>query len=190
MVFHSKGCKSPVADLYLPHSNLLYLLNSNKYLGVILEDGNCDKDVTQQLKRFHINANLWFRKFGKCSFNTKLELIGSYSTNVYCGILWHDATKKRVLPNCVSHTILSHISLVFHIIAVNMFVSCEILTKPKITRKMTRGYIEKLRWCSNVFRFYWKVKTVQQCVYQWYYGLCFGAPVGALGCIAPQCGNI
>ena len=57
MLFRPKGHNCPVADLYLSNGNLQYV-NSHKYLGVILEDGNCDKDITRQLKRFHINANL------------------------------------------------------------------------------------------------------------------------------------
>ncbi len=52
MLFHRKGYKSPIADLYLANSNLLYV-NSHIYLGVILEERNCDKDITQQLKRLH-----------------------------------------------------------------------------------------------------------------------------------------
>ncbi len=47
----------------IANGNLQYV-NSHKYLGVIFEDGNCDKDVIRQLKTFHINANLILRKFG------------------------------------------------------------------------------------------------------------------------------
>ena len=59
----------------------------------------------EQLKRFHINANLLLRKFGKCTLNTKLELFRSYCTNnMYCGIFWNDATKKKSLTKlCVSY---------------------------------------------------------------------------------------
>ncbi len=92
MLFRHKGYKCPVADLYLSNANLQYV-NSQKYLGVILEDGNCDKDVTRQLKRFHINVNLLLRKFGKCNLNTKLELFRSYCINMYSGT-WELGTPK------------------------------------------------------------------------------------------------
>ncbi len=39
--------------------------------------------------------------------------------------------------------------LPYYCSASEMFVSCDILTQPEITRKMTWGFIEKLRRCSN-----------------------------------------
>ncbi len=125
--------------------------NSHKYLGIILEDGNCDKDVTRQLKRFHPKSNLLLRKFGKCTLNTKLELFTSYCTNMHCGIFWHDATKKSLTKLRVSYNISCRrlFGLPYYCNASEMFLSCDILTQPEITRKMTWGFIEKLRRCNN-----------------------------------------
>ena len=121
------------------------------FLVVILEDRNCDKDVTRQLKRFHINVNLLLRKFGKCTLNTKLELFRSYCTNMYCGIFWHDATKKSLTKLRVSYnnSFRRLFGLPYNCSASEMFVSCDILTQPEITRKMTWAFIEKLRRCNN-----------------------------------------
>ncbi len=45
-----------------------------------------------------------------------------------------------------------------------MFVSCDVLTQPEITRKMTWAFTEKLRRCNTNVLYY-----------QRYYGLWFGA---------------
>ncbi len=54
-------------------------------------------------------------------------------------MFWRDATKR---VSCLSHTtIVSDVSLIFRIIS-EMFVSCDILTRSEITRKMTWCFIE------------------------------------------------
>ncbi len=62
----------------------------------------CDKDITWQLKGFHINVNLLLRKFGTCALKTKwLELFRSYCTNMYCGIFWHNDTNGSYQTACL-----------------------------------------------------------------------------------------
>ena len=120
MLFRPKVNKCFVADLYLSNGNLQNV-NSHKYQGVILEDGNRDKDVTWQLKMFHINANLLLIKFGKCPLNTKLELFSLYCTNMYCGIFGTMPQKVSYQIAPLSHTtIVLDASSVFRTIAVQV----------------------------------------------------------------------
>ncbi len=47
----------------------LQCILSHKYLGVIIEDGNCEAHIKRQLMNLYANANTLVRKFGKCSCN-------------------------------------------------------------------------------------------------------------------------
>ena len=83
----------------------LQCILSQKYLGVIIEDGNCEADTKSQLMNLYANGNTLVRKFGKCSCNVKLELFRMYCTNLYCGIFCIMPLRK-VWIHCMSQVMI------------------------------------------------------------------------------------
>ncbi len=66
---------------------------------------------------------------------------------VYFGMMPQKGlTKLRISYN---NSFRCLFGLLYYCSASEMFVSCDILTQPEITRKMTWGFIEKLRQCNN-----------------------------------------
>ena len=58
--------------LVIPH------ISECKYLGIIVCQKNCDRDLKRQMKRFYANANMLLRRFSKCSIPVKCYLFKTY----------------------------------------------------------------------------------------------------------------
>ena len=55
-----------------------------KYLGIIVCQKNCDRDLKRQTKYFYANANMLLRRFSMCSITVKCYLFKTYCSNLYC----------------------------------------------------------------------------------------------------------
>ena len=72
--------------LVIPH------VSECKYLGIIVCQKNCDRDLKRQMKKFNANANMLLRRFSKCSIPVKCYLFKTYCSNLYCAPLWYNFT--------------------------------------------------------------------------------------------------
>ena len=70
--------------LVIPHVGL----SECKYLGIIVCQKNCDRDLKRQMKIFYSNANMLLRRFSKCSIPVKCYLFKTYCSNLYCAPLY------------------------------------------------------------------------------------------------------
>ena len=52
-----------------------------KYIGIIVGQKNCDRDLKRQVKKFYANANMLLRRFSKCSIPVKCYLLKTYRPN-------------------------------------------------------------------------------------------------------------
>ena len=87
--------------LVIPH------VSECKYLGIIVCQKNCDRDLKRQMKKFYANANMLLRRFSKCSIPVKCYLFKTYCSNLYCAPLWYNFTLtamkkiKIAYNNCI-----------------------------------------------------------------------------------------
>ena len=58
--------------LVIPH------VSECKYLGIIVCQKNCDRDLKIQIKKIYANANMLLRRFSKCSIPVKCYLFKTY----------------------------------------------------------------------------------------------------------------
>ena len=62
--------------LVIPH------VSECKYLGIIVCQKNCDRDLKRQMKKICANANMLLRRFSKCSIPVKCYLFKTYCSNL------------------------------------------------------------------------------------------------------------
>ena len=72
--------------LVIPH------VSECKYLGIIVCQKNCDRNLKRQMKIFYANANMLLRRFSRCSIPVKCYLFKTYCSNLYCIPLWYNFT--------------------------------------------------------------------------------------------------
>ena len=77
------------------HLNILNV-NQSKYLGIVINETNCNPDLKRQMCKLYANINMLIRKFTKCSPDVKCFLFKSYCSNLYCSILWYDCSKTAL----------------------------------------------------------------------------------------------
>ena len=63
-----------------------------KYLGIIVSETNCDRDLKRQMRKYYANANTLLRKFNYCSPNVKCCMCKPYCSTMYCSWVWFDST--------------------------------------------------------------------------------------------------
>ena len=63
-------------------------VSDGKYLGIIVCQEICDRDLKRQMKKCYANANMLLRRFSKCSIPVKCYLFQTYCLNLYCALLW------------------------------------------------------------------------------------------------------
>ena len=63
-----------------------------KYLGIMVNTKNCNIDMIRQMRKFHYNINIVYRKFSKCSSDVKCMLFKSFCPNMYCTTMWYNCT--------------------------------------------------------------------------------------------------
>ena len=66
------------------------------YLGIVINETNCNPDLKRQMCKLYDNINMIIRKFTKCSPDVKCFLFKSYCSNLYCSILWYDCSKTAL----------------------------------------------------------------------------------------------
>ena len=71
-------------------------VNQSKYLGIVINETNCNPDLKRQMCKLYANINMLIRKFTKCSPDVKCFLFKSYCSNLYCSILWYDCSKTAL----------------------------------------------------------------------------------------------
>ena len=109
--------------LVIPH------VSECKYLGVIVSQKNCDRDLKRQMKKFYANANMLLRRFSKCSIAVKCYLFKTYYSNLYCGPLWYNFTftAMKSIKNVYNNSIRGLFFLPKHNCASEMCVNLSTL---------------------------------------------------------------
>ena len=81
-----------------------------------------------QMRKMYANANMFLRKFSKCSVNVKCYLFKKYCSNLYCAPMWFDCTKTALkkLKVAYNNSLRRFMGLPWHNSASEMFVNLDI----------------------------------------------------------------
>ena len=74
-----------LGDLKIP------LVSECKYLGLTINEENCDQDIHRQIRKTYPNANILLIMFSKCSIDVKCYLF-----KMYCSSVWYDSSKPDI----------------------------------------------------------------------------------------------
>ena len=68
------------------------MLFKSIYLGIIVNEANCDGELKKQMSKYYTNVNMLLRKFSYCSPDVKYCMFKSYCATMYCSFMWLDST--------------------------------------------------------------------------------------------------
>ena len=99
-----------VPRLYLDNQ-LVKLVDSHKYLGVIISDDLCDnKDIYKSTRALYARGNSIISNFKHCTEDVKVQLFKSFCSTIYCCHLW------SVFSSDISRRIKSAYNRIFRIL--------------------------------------------------------------------------
>ena len=122
--------------LVIPH------VSECKYLGIIVCQKNCDRDLKRQMKKFYANANMLLRRFSKCSIPVKCYLFKTYCSNLYCAPLWYNftLTAMKKIKIAYNNSIRRLFFLPKHNSASEMCVNLNIMSFGELLRKYVYSF--------------------------------------------------
>ena len=108
-----------------------------KYLGIIVRQKNCDRDLKRQMKRCSANANMLLRRFSKCSIPVKCYLFKTYCSILYCAPLWYSftLTAMKNIKTAYNNSTMRLFFLPKHNSASEMCVNLNIISFGELLRK-------------------------------------------------------
>ena len=74
-----------------------------RYLGTTISIKDSDLELKRQMRKMYANANIFLRKFSKCSINVQCYLFKTYYSNLYCAPMWFDCTKTALKKLIVAY---------------------------------------------------------------------------------------
>ena len=74
LCFKSKCSTFNRPTFTLNHLNIPNV-NQSKYLGIVINETNCNPDLKRQMCKLYANINMLIRKFSKCSLDVKCFFI-------------------------------------------------------------------------------------------------------------------
>ena len=95
LCFKSKCSTFNRPTFTLNHLNIPNV-NQSKYLGIVINETNCNPELKRQMCKLYANINMLIVKFTKCSRDVKCFLFKSYCSNLYCSILWYNCSKTAL----------------------------------------------------------------------------------------------
>ena len=126
-------------------------VNQSKYLGIVINETNCNPDLKRQMCKLYANINMLIRKFTKCSPDVKCFLFKSYCSNLYCSILWYDCSKTALknLRIAYNNSLRKLLGIPKYNSASEMFVCLNIPSFTELLRKHVYSYRSRLLASHN-----------------------------------------
>ena len=84
-------CTIKFGRLYM-NNLLIPNVSECQYLGTIICQKYCDRDIKRQTRTFCANVNMLLRRFSECSTPVKCYMFKTYCSNLYCASLWYNST--------------------------------------------------------------------------------------------------
>lgn len=176
MCFKPKSIKFVRPVFYLNHTIIPHV-STCKYLGITISDGTCDVDLKRQLRKFYANANLLLRKFSHCSSDVKCYLFKTYCSNMYCSMLWFDATKTAMknVKIAYNNSLRRLLGVPRYFSASEMFVSLNIPSFGELLRKYIFSFINRIMTSNNsyILNIYTSTVTLHSNVWAWWQSILF-----------------
>ena len=154
------------------------LVETYKYLGVLISNSNCDDAaITSQISNVYTRGNILISHFKKCSAEVKCELFKTYFSSFYCSSLWCNyATETgrrfkvaynrvfRLLMNFDRRTSMSEAFITFNVLHSSVILRKAMFSFMKRVSESTNSIIMAiansshyfnsamfLHWCDNLF---------------------------------------
>ena len=131
-----------------PHIDQIKIPNVTNcgYLGITISVKNCDLDLKRQMRKCYSNANMFLRKFVKCSPDVKCYLFKTYCCNLYCAPFWYDSTiaVMKNLKVAYNNSLRRLLNLPSHNSASGMFFNLNIPSFGKLLRKYVYSFRNRL----------------------------------------------
>ena len=126
-------------------------VNQSKYLGIVINEVNCNPDFKSQMCKLYANINMITRKFSKCSPGVKCFLFKSYCSNLYCSILWYDCSKTALknLRIAYNNSLRKLLGIPKYNSASEMFVCLNIPSFNELLRKYVYSFRSRLLASHN-----------------------------------------
>lgn len=97
MIIRSKLLKDSVLPEFTLCNETLKVVHVTKYLGHFLSDDlSDDADISRQIRKVYIQANILLRKFHMCSLDVKMTLFRTYCSPMYTAQLWWSHKKSSI----------------------------------------------------------------------------------------------
>ena len=117
-----------------------------RYLSITISTKNSDLDIKLQMRKLHVIANLFLRKFSRCSVEVKCYLFKTYSFNLYCAPMLFACTKTALkkLKVAYNNSLRRFIRLVWSNSASEMFVNLNIRSFDELLRMFVFGFRSRI----------------------------------------------
>ena len=104
------------------------------------------------MRKGYANANLFLRKFVKCSPGVKCYVFKTYCCNSYCTPFWYDSTKAAIknLKVAYKNSLPKLLGLPSHNNASGMFVNLNIPSFGELLRKYVYSSRNRLETSDNI----------------------------------------
>ena len=98
------------------------------------------------MRKFCTNANLFIRKFSKCSVDVKCYLFKTFCSAMYCSAMWFDNTKSAMKNREVAYnnSLRRLLSLPTYNSASEMFAVLNISSFRKLLRKFAFSLMTRI----------------------------------------------
>ena len=138
--------------LYLDNQ-IVKLVDSHKYLGVIISEDLCDnKDICKSTRTLYARGNSIISNFRYCTEDVKVQLFKSFCSTIYCCHLWSDFSPD------ISRRIKSAYNRIFRILfnlyhRVSMpatLLKYGVLHFDILVRNSITGFIKRIESSDNI----------------------------------------
>ena len=104
------------------------------------------------MRKGYANANMFLRKFVKCSSGVKCYVFKTYCCNSYCAPFWYDSTKAAMknLKVAYKNSLPRLLGLPSHNNASGMFVNLNISSFGELLRKYVYSSRNRLETSDNI----------------------------------------
>ena len=97
MIIRSALLRDSVLPSFTLCNNILKVVHVVKYLGhYVNDDLTDDADISRQIRKQYVQANILLRKFYMCSLDVKLSLFRTYCSPMYTAQLWWNYKKCTI----------------------------------------------------------------------------------------------
>ena len=152
LCFTPKGVKfeRPLFELDIV---AISIVTECRYLGIIVNQRNCDADLKRQMRKFYANTNILLRKFSKCSPDVKCHLFKTFCANMYCSTMWYDSTKTAMskLRIAYNNGLRRLLGIPTYNSAKEMFVILNIPSFGELLRKFAYSFRNRVMCSSNMY---------------------------------------